>query len=100
LLRARVAARPGGSGLARALAHRARSPGLGNELDGKRAPHVTHCDLCLAAAALGSGAPAPVSQTLLAPAARAAALVGAVARSAPPALVRAYRSRAPPLTCR
>ena len=39
-----------------ALSHLA--PDASAELDAKHAPHPAHCDLCLAAAAIGDGAPA------------------------------------------
>jgi hypothetical protein len=68
--------------------------------DDKQAPHQTHCDLCLMAAAIGGGAPLAEPPSVIAP---------AIDRELPPADVvavwiarpaRAYRSRAPPLASR
>ena len=67
---------------------------------GKQAPGAAHCELCLLAAAVGSGALPSPSPALALPVARHAAPAPApsVVRVAPPAL--AYRSRAPPLSLR
>ena len=69
----------------------------GGEAAGKQAAHPTHCDLCLTAAAIGSGAPVASVPALVHPAVRhvapSIAFVGVWLAS--PA--RAYRSRAPPV---
>ncbi len=67
------------------------------QVDGKQALHPTHCDLCLIATAIGSGAlpgEAPSLPQALARHALPQAAVGAVWL---PLLLTAYRSRAPPL---
>lgn len=68
--------------------------------DEQPAPQASHCDLCLAAAQLGSGAAAALPPGVPRSLARHALPRPTLARSwlAPPAL--AYRSRAPPLASR
>lgn len=68
--------------------------------DSQQAPHPTHCDLCLMAAAIGGGAPLAEPPALIAPAIdfelpQADVVDVWLALSA-----RAYRSRAPPLASR
>lgn len=67
------------------------------ESEGKTsAPHLTHCDLCLAGAAVDAGAPPSVSLvvTVDAPRPSAPAWSGVAEPDAAPRA--AYRSRAPP----
>ena len=69
----------------------------GGEADGSKALHSSHCDLCLAAAAVTGGA-LPGRSPSLPPAAAPHAASHADARGgwlAPPA--RIYESRAPPI---
>jgi hypothetical protein len=64
--------------------------------DDKSALHASHCDLCLAAAAIAGGGPTSEAPTFRAPAIRheAPSVTGVGVWLALP--VRAYRSRAPP----
>lgn len=64
--------------------------------DGKQALHPVHCDLCLAAAALGGGALPTASQWVVHPAARHQAPQASPGSPWLPLLARAYHSRAPP----
>ncbi|MEO8523793.1 MAG: DUF2946 family protein [Caldimonas sp.] len=64
--------------------------------DGKQAPHQTHCDLCLMAAAIGGAAPLAEPPAVIAPTIDPEPLQAPavdVWLALPP---RAYRSRAPP----
>ncbi len=68
-----------------------------NESDGKQAPHGSHCDLCLAAAAIAGGAPFAAPPAFVPP-----ALQHALPQERFTGLLwalptRAYLSRAPPL---
>lgn len=65
--------------------------------DGKRALHPVHCDLCLAAAALGGGALPTAPQGLVHPAACHQAPRASPGSPWLPPFTRAYHSRAPPL---
>lgn len=66
--------------------------------DGTRAPHQTHCDLCLTAAAIGGGGPPSESPALpLEPSVAHALPQAAVGGIAPAPSALAYRSRAPPV---
>ena len=79
----------GGHGLAHSLADGANPA--------KQAAHLAQCDLCLAGAAIGSGAAPAVIAAPSLPALRHAAplpLAGSTWSAPAP---RAYRSRAPPL---
>ena len=66
--------------------------------DGKRAPHPTHCDLCLAAAGASGGAPPGEPPSLPPdPSARHAMPQAASSGILPAPLALAYQSRAPPV---
>jgi hypothetical protein len=67
---------------------------------GKQAVQPAQCDLCLAVAALGSGAPIGEPARLPPPTALGEAPHAAFPRSGPAALQRLYDSRAPPSTRR
>lgn len=62
----------------------------------KQAPHAAHCDLCLAAAAIGDGAPVGAPPQLPAPDARHQRPGLAVADLWPAPTTPSYQSRAPP----
>jgi hypothetical protein len=69
---------------------------VSGQADGKQVPHASHCDLCLAAAAIAGGAPFSMP-SVFAPPVLGQALPGQGFDDvwlAPPA--RAYLSRAPP----
>jgi hypothetical protein len=68
--------------------------------DTQHAPHLTHCDLCLASAAIGSGAPADQPAAVVLESLRHAlpqAALYAVWVAAP---AKGYLSRAPPFVSR
>ena len=66
-------------------------------VDGKQAPHATHCDLCLAAA--GVTGVAPMAAVSAVPLLRGTDAAAPGANAAPSAAAAAlgYQSRAPPL---
>ena len=66
----------------------------------KKIPTQTHCDLCLSAAAIGSGAPLAESPVWAVPAAGHALPRAAVVDVWLALTARAYRSRAPPFASR
>lgn len=66
----------------------------------KQALHLTHCDLCLSAAAVAGGAPLATRVPLVLAATRDALPQRAVETAPGAAPLRAYRSRAPPLALR
>ena len=68
--------------------------------DDKQAPHFAHCELCVTAAEVASGALPTLPFTLAAPAARHAAPPIAARSAAKARAVLAYFSRGPPLTPR
>ncbi len=83
---------------AHAAAHGAATRAAGD--DDRALAHAAHCDLCLAAAALGSGAPAPVHAAVVLQS-PSQVLAGLAAESAPAAAgARPYQSRAPPAASR
>ena len=61
-----------------------------------QAPHLVHCDLCLAAAAIGGAAPAASTATFVVPSLPASLPRDVVADPLSTATSLAYRSRAPP----
>jgi hypothetical protein len=65
--------------------------------DGKQAPHASHCDLCLAAAAIAGGAPLGATPVFVHPPLRHTMPQERVADVWLALPVRAYRSRAPPV---
>ncbi len=69
-------------------------------VDDKKTPTPTHCDLCLSAAAIGSGAPLADAPVWTAPAAVHALPQAAVVDVWLALTARAYRSRAPPFASR
>lgn len=69
-------------------------------LDDKKTPTQTHCDLCLSAAAIGSGAPLGETPVWAAPAAVHVLPQVAVVDVWLALTARAYRSRAPPFAFR
>ena len=71
--------------------------GSASARDSKQAPHLTHCDLCLTAAAVAGGALLAEPPALALAPLRAAAPRSAVAAVWIASPARAYRSRAPPL---
>ncbi len=69
---------------------------VGNSGPDKSAPHASHCDLCLAAAAIAGGAPTSEAPRLAAPTMRHETPRSHVVGVWLALPVRAYRSRAPP----
>ena len=67
---------------------------------GKQGSHPAYCDLCLIAAAIGGSAPAGELQPFVHPAIRHVLPQAAIADVWQALLLRAYRSRAPPLASR
>ena len=68
--------------------------------DGRKGQHPAHCDLCLIAAAIGGAAPAGELQPVVPPALGYVLPQAAIADVWQALLLRAYRSRAPPLASR
>ena len=64
---------------------------------GPQAPHLVHCDLCLAAAAIGGAAPAADAPTLAPSPFDASPPSAVVHEPRATAALLAYRSRAPPV---
>ncbi len=85
-----------------ALAH-AASHGLASQAagdDDKALAHAAHCDLCLAAAALGGAAPAPVLETPLLPAPAVPPQAATATAPVTTPAAWAWQSRAPPASPR
>ena len=72
-------------------------PDASDDANGKQAPHPSHCDLCLTAAAISGGALPGAAPSLAHPAARHEVPQAAFASVWLALPARAYRSRAPPL---
>jgi hypothetical protein len=70
---------------------------VSGQADGKQAPHASHCDLCLSAAAIAGGALPGAIPAFVHPSLRHSIPQERVADVWPALPLRAYRSRAPPL---
>jgi hypothetical protein len=73
---------------------------ISGEADDKSAPHASHCDLCLTAAAIAGGAAISEPPVFTPPAVRHEAPRTFAVEAWRAVPVRAYLSRAPPLASR
>jgi hypothetical protein len=88
-----------GAAAAHELSHLARN-GQVQRADEGLAAHGNLCELCLAGAALGHGAPAAAAAALPLPPAAQAGPAATASPSLPAAPAAAYQSRAPPASLR